>query len=53
MKPVKFFKPNDSTHKAFGDALRKARDGGVRILAYDSIVTPNSIKIDKEVKILI
>ena len=51
MKPIKFFKPNDSTHKAFGDALRKARDGGVRILAYDSTVTPNSIKIDKEVPI--
>ena len=53
MKPIKFFMPNDSTHKAFGDALRKARDGGVRILAYDTVVTPNSIKIDKEVKILI
>ena len=51
MKPVKFFKPNDNTHKAFGDALRKARDGGVRILAYDTVVTPNSIKIDKEVPI--
>lgn len=53
MKPVKVFKPNDNTHKAFGDALRKAYESGVRILAYDSIVTPNSIKIDKEVKILI
>ena len=53
MKPVKVFKPNDNTHKAFGDALRKAYESGVRILAYDSLVTPNSIKIDKEVKILI
>ena len=51
MKPIKFFKPNDSTHKAFGDALRKAHDGGVRILAYDTVVTPNSIKLDKEVPI--
>ena len=51
MKPIKFFMPNDSTHKAFGDALRKARDGGVRILAYDTVVTPNSIKLDKEVPI--
>ena len=53
MKGPKVFKPNDNTHKAFGDALRKAYESGVRILAYDSIVTPNSIKIDKEVKILI
>ena len=51
MKGVKVFKPNDNTHKAFGDALRKAYESGVRILAYDSIVTPNSIKIDKEVPI--
>ena len=51
MKPIKVFKPNDNTHKAFGDALRKARDSGVRILAYDSVVTPNSIKLDKEVPI--
>ncbi len=51
MKPVKVFKPNDNTHKAFGDALRKAYESGVRILAYDSIITPNSIKIDKEVPI--
>ena len=51
MKPIRCFKPNDNTHKAFGDALRKARNGGVKILAYDSIVTPNSIKIDKEVPI--
>ncbi len=51
MKGPKFFKPNDNTHKTFGDALRKAFESGVRILAYDSIVFPNSIRIDKEVKI--
>lgn len=51
MKGVKVFKPNDNTHKAFGDALRKAYKSGVRILAYDTVVTPNSIKIDKEVPI--
>lgn len=51
MKPVKVFKPNDKTHKAFGDALRKALKSGVRILAYDSTVSPNSIKINKEVLI--
>ena len=53
MRPVKVFKPNDNPHKAFGDALRKAYESGVRILAYDTVVTPNSIKIDKEVKVQI
>ena len=53
MKGIKHFEPNDVTHKAFGDALRNAENKGVRILAYDCIVTPDSIKIDKEVKVLL
>lgn len=40
MKGVTVFRPNDSTHKAFGDALRKAREAGVRILAVDCVVKP-------------
>jgi sugar fermentation stimulation protein A len=53
MKGIKHFEPNDVTHKAFGDALRNAENKGVRILAYDCIVTPDSIEIDKEVKVLL
>ncbi len=51
MKGVEYFEPNDKTHKSFGDALRKAQDKGVKILAFDSIVTPDSIMLDKEVKV--
>ena len=51
MKGVKDFGPNDGTHKAFGDALRKAAAAGVRILAYDCIVSPDSLDIDKKVKV--
>ena len=51
MKGINHFEPNDTTHKAFGDALRQAEKSGVKILAYDCIVTPNSIDIDKEFKV--
>ena len=53
MKGIKHFEPNNVTHKAFGDALRNAENKGVNILAYDCIVTPDSIEIDKEVKVLL
>lgn len=51
MKGIKEFRPNDITHKAFGDALRKAEKSGVKIIAMDCFVTPDSIQIDKRVKI--
>ncbi len=43
MKEVTSLRPNDETHKAFGDALREAAESGVRILAVDCVVesTPN------------
>ena len=51
MKGILEFHPNDKTHKAFGDALRRASKAGVLILAYNSIVTPESMTIDSPVKI--
>jgi sugar fermentation stimulation protein A len=51
MKGVREFTPNDVTHKAFGDALREAKKSGVNIIAMDCIVTPDSIQIDKNIKI--
>lgn len=51
MKKIKEFKPNYITHKAFGDSLQKAEKSGVKILAYDCIVTPNTLKIDAPVKV--
>jgi sugar fermentation stimulation protein A len=51
MKGVKVFKPNDNTHKKFGNTLRKAKKSGVNILAYDCTVIPDSININKEVAV--
>ena len=51
MKEIAYMTPNDVTHKAFGDALREAEKMGVKILAVDCIVTPDSIVCDKPVKV--
>ncbi len=51
MKEVHVFKPNDITHKAFGDALRNARKAGVNIIAIDCIVTPDEMMIDEFVPV--
>ncbi|MBR4282496.1 MAG: DNA/RNA nuclease SfsA [Clostridia bacterium] len=51
MKGIKYFEPNDVTHKAFGDALRNAKEKGVNIIAMDCEVTPEEIVIDKEIEI--
>lgn len=51
MKGVSLFTPNDTTHKAFGDALRNAENRGVKILAVDCIVNEDEIKIDKNVPV--
>ena len=51
MKGVSLFEPNYKTHKEFGEALQAANRAGVEILAYDCIVTPNILKIDRPVSI--
>lgn len=51
MKGVSSFSPNDEMHKEFGNALRDAAAAGVKILAMDCIITPNSMIIDKEIKV--
>lgn len=45
MKGVKYFEPNDATHKEFGNALRLARDAGVNIVAADCRVEPDILSI--------
>lgn len=39
------FTPNDETHPAFGEALRKAKFSGVEIMAVNCRVTPDSMTI--------
>ena len=51
MKGVTTFKPNDKTHPEFGKALRNAVEKGVTALAFDCIVTPDSVKIDSPIEI--
>lgn len=51
MKEVLYFTPNDSTHKAFGDALRMANQAGVKILAMDCHVTVDSLDLGDFVQI--
>ena len=45
------FAPNDATHPAFGDALRRAAAGGVTVLAMDCAVTPDSLRLDRPVSV--
>lgn len=51
MKGITEFRPNDITHKAFGDALRKANNAGVSIYAYDCIVTPDTMTLDQPIEV--
>ena len=51
LKGINLFVPNDLTHKAFGDALRNAQKSGVKIIAVDSIIEPDSIRIDEFVPV--
>ncbi len=45
MSDARYFTPNRQTHPEFADALGEARRAGVRLLALDCAVTPESITI--------
>ncbi len=51
MKNVSWFEPNDDTHPEFGKILREADNKGVRILAYDCIVSATSMVLANQVPI--
>ena len=53
MNNVLYFTPNNEMHKDLGDALINARNNGVGVLAYDSVVEFNSIIINKEIKVIL
>lgn len=53
MRGVKRFSPNWKTHPAFGDALIHAREAGVRLMAYDCLVTPDSMTLRAPVPIVL
>ncbi len=53
MEDVRWFEPNIETHPAFGEALKKAWDKGVAILAYDCDVTRDSMMLRDRVPVKI
>lgn len=53
MSDVKYFEPNYETHFEFAEALRTARDNGVRIYAFDSIITTDEIKLNNQIEVRI
>lgn len=53
MGGVHGFKPNDTTHPAFGQALRAAAAAGVHVLARDCAVSPGSMDIGNPVPVIL
>lgn len=51
MADVDYFIPNRSTHPAFAEALLRAEEAGVRILAYDCLVEADGMEIHKPVEV--
>lgn len=51
LSPATCFTPNRDTDPNFGLALDKAREAGVGILCFDSIITPDSIVLNKPVEV--
>ncbi len=53
MKGIRHVEPNWDTQPAFGEALKKARRAGVRLLAYDCLVEPDSMTIHEQVPVVL
>lgn len=53
LQNVRSVAPNDATHPAFGRALREAACHGVNVCAYDCVVTPDSISINRPVPVIL
>lgn len=51
MQNPEYFTPNYKTHEEFGKALQYAKSKGIKILAYDCIVTENSINLNNQINI--
>ena len=53
MRPMADFGPNEEHDPAFAEALRRARDAGVGILAYDCLVTPDTMTLHEPVPVIL
>lgn len=53
MKHITHVEPNWKTHPEFGNALQRAADAGVHLLAYDCLMTEDSIQADQPLQIIV
>ena len=51
MSQVEYLHPNDTTDPVFAAALREAAQKGVKVLAVECAVTPDSMTVTKAVKV--
>ena len=47
MKGIRYVEPNWDTQPAFGEVLKRARNAGVRLLAYDCFVREDGLEMDR------
>lgn len=52
-KPVLEMRPNDETHIEFGEALRLAQKEGVKIIAFDCLITETTMDIANPVQVML
>ena len=53
MTDVAYLRPHDETDPAFGKALRRAAADGVQVLAMDCAITPDTMKIQSPVPVIL
>ena len=51
MQGAVWFEPNAATDPRFAEALRQAHTLGVKVMAYDSVVTEDEIRIGHPVPV--
>lgn len=51
MKGCKYFTPNRETHADFADALKEAKVSGVKIIAVECDVTPETLVAKEEIEV--
>ena len=53
MKNAHSLRPNEETHPEFGAAMREAAAAGVRMMAWDCAVTPETLIISRQVPVIL
>lgn len=53
MADIATLSPNDATHPEFGEALRRAKQAGVQVLALSCQVEPGTVRITESVSVIL